>query len=80
VALGLRPFCALGGGEMQTECAPTRRYGGRVSRYPVAIRYHEDQTHHALIERFADRQGISYAEAQRIVNRAGIQSLRLVDA
>lgn len=56
----------------------TRR--GRPSHYPIVVRYNEDEAHHALLQRFAERQGTSFAEAQRIVNRAGIQALRLVDA
>lgn len=53
---------------------------GRPSHYPITVRYSEDAAHHSLMQRFAERQGISFAEAQRLVNRAGIQALRLVDA
>lgn len=60
--------------------AVTERKIGRPSRHPVSVKYNEDHTHHALMQGFAERQGISFAEAQRIINRAGIQALRLVDA
>ena len=65
---------------MQVQTVVEARKLGRPSRHPVRVQYSEDAAHHALIERFADRQGISYSEAQRIINRAGIQALRLVDA
>jgi len=53
---------------------------GRPSHYPVKIKYHEDGAHHELMRGFAVREGLSFAEAQRIINRAGIQALRLIDA
>lgn len=65
---------------MQLEAVVEARKPGRPSHYPVLVRYSEDEAHHALIQGFAEKQAISFAEAQRIINRAGIQALRLIDA
>lgn len=65
---------------MQVETVTDERRIGRPSRHPVSVKYNEDEAHHALMRDFAERQGISFAEAQRIINRAGIQALRLIDA
>lgn len=64
---------------MHVETTDERRIG-RPSHYPITVRYSEDEAHHALIQGFGEKQGISFAEAQRIINRAGIQALRLIDA
>ena len=60
--------------------AGTERKIGRPSRHPVSVKYNEDKAHHALMQVFAERQGISFAEAQRIINRAGITALNLAHA
>jgi len=64
---------------MRTQIVTEAPRIGRPSHYPVPVKYHEDEAHHALMQVFAERQGISFAEAQRIINRAGIQALRLID-
>lgn len=46
----------------------------------MSVRYHEDRTVHALMGATADRYGLSFAEVQRMVNRAGIQALQLAEA
>lgn len=53
---------------------------GRPSHYPSLIKYNEDAGVHAVMQIAAEREGLSFSELQRIVNRAGIQALRLVDA
>lgn len=57
--------------------APRR---GRVSRYPNLVTYHESPEIHAQLQAASEKLGLSFAEVQRIVNRAGIQSLQLADA
>lgn len=64
---------------MQIEAeAPPRR--GRPSRHPVTIRYCENAEVHALMQDAAERQGLSFSEVQRLVNRAGLQALSVVPA
>ena len=59
--------------------APPRK-PGRPSHYPALARYNEDAGVYALMQLVAEREGLSFAEFQRLVNRAGLQALRLVDA
>ena len=61
---------------MQVE-AETARKVGRPSCYPVRVAYSEDAGVNALMQRHAERQGMSFAEMQRIINRAGLQALSI---
>lgn len=65
---------------MQVEASVEARKPGRPSHYPSLIKYNEDAGVHAVMQMAAEREGLSFSELQRIVNRAGIQALRLVDA
>lgn len=51
---------------------------GRPSRYPATVKYSEDVAVHELMHETANRNGLSFSEVQRIVNRAGLQALRLM--
>ena len=53
---------------------------GRPSRHPVSVRYHEAEHINAIMLDAAHRMGMSFAEVQRLVNRAGLQVLQLSDA
>jgi hypothetical protein len=50
---------------------------GRPSHYPVTVRYSEAAEIHAAIQNAATRENLSYSEMQRIINRAGLQALKL---
>jgi hypothetical protein len=47
----------------------------RPSRHPVVIRYHESSDVARAINEFASGASVSMAEAQRLVNRAGLDTL-----
>lgn len=59
------------------EVATQARKPGRPSHYPVVVRYHEREDYRDVMQGFADRQGLSFSEVQRLVNRAGLQALKL---
>lgn len=48
----------------------------RPSRHPAVIRYHESEDVRAAIGALADGAQISFAEAQRLITRAGLEVLR----
>lgn len=52
----------------------------RPSRHPIVVRYCESETIKQAMEEAADRSGSTFAEIQRRVNRAGLQSLGLLAA
>lgn len=58
--------------------AIAERKTGRPSRHPVILRYHESEEINVQLREAADRLGLSFAEVQRIVNRAGLQALNLM--
>ena len=61
---------------MQVE-TETERKVGRPSCYPVRVAYNEDAAINAAMHQAAARQGFSFSELQRIINRAGLQALNL---
>lgn len=67
------------GGLQMIESLPSEgRRAGRPSRHPVTVRYCEHPSINETMLREADRQGLSFAEVQRMVNRAGLRALNLM--
>jgi hypothetical protein len=48
----------------------------RPSVHPVRVTYHESADREAELRAIALENQLSFAEAQRLVNRAGIRALR----
>lgn len=58
----------------------SERRAGRPSRHPVTVRYAEDTAVHAVMNDAAEKYGLTFSEVQRMVNRAGIEALKLAEA
>jgi hypothetical protein len=54
-----------------------RTLRGRPSRHPARVAYHESPEVVAALQAAAVDHSLSFAEAQRLVNRAGLKALRL---
>src|SRR5205085_10553769 len=63
-------------GLVQGHELPARR--GRPSRHPRTVRYCEAPSVNDAMQEAADRLNMTFAEVQRMVNRAGLQALNIM--